>query len=570
MFKSNMSLKENYDTNDRIKNHIVKNPELKELFEIALKLENIKKHISVHASGVVIASLPIDDVMPIVKYKEDYLTGFQANYLEELGFIKMDFLSLKTLTTINNLIKDIDIDFNNIPLDDEDTLNIFKTGNTLGIFQFESNGMINFLKYFKPKSFSEIYSVIALYRPGPMQNIDTYIKRKNRLQKVDYYDQSLEHILRPTYGIIVYQEQIMQIAQVMANYTLGEADTLRRAMSKKNEKMLLEEKEKFISKSIQNGYDKDLSEKIYNLILKFSEYGFVKAHAVAYSIISYKMAYIKAHYPLHFMKNMLDSVIGSVNDTKDRIINAKENNIVIKNPSINKSTTQYEIIEDSLLLPFIGIKDLSIMAINNIMLKRNEKLFIDIFDFVKRVDLKLVTKEAICNLIYIGAFDEFNINRKTLIENIDVILNYAELCSDLNDDTIEVPELTSYDEYSLKDIMNQEYNVLGYYLNNHPVGEYRKKYNKMITVNSIDSYMNRKIYMIVKIESMKDVKTKNNDIICFMKISDEYGIADATVFSDVYKDYDNLQVGDIIQIYGRVNRRKGKDQIIINNIKVLD
>ena len=569
MFKSKLSISKNYETSDQIKNHLLKNPELNDLINISKKLENIKKHISIHASGVIISKYPIDNVIPLIKYKDEYLTGYQAGFLEDIGLIKMDFLSLKTLTVINELIDSIGIDYNSIPAYDKEAIKVFYFGNTLGIFQFESPGMIDFLKKFKPISFEEIYNTIALYRPGPMDNIDSYIKRRSGIESVDYFDPSLESILKPTYGIIVYQEQIMQIASTMASFTLGEADILRRAMSKKKEDVLKGEKNKFISRSIQNGYDKNLALKIYDLILKFAEYGFPKAHAVAYSVISYKMAYIKAHYPLVFIKNMLDSSISSNIDTKYKLANARNNGIKVINPDINKSTTRYEIEDDHLLYPLVGIKDVTIMDINNIMINR-EKEYTDIFDFIRRIDLNLVSKKAILGLIYVGAFDSLNFNRRTLAKNLDVILNYAELVKDLMDDMVEVPNITEYDEFTSKEITNLEYEYLGLYLNNHPVTEYRKRYNRPISINSVSNYMNKKINIIVKIDKLKEVVTKKHDTICFMTLIDELGTIDATIFSDTYKKIPDIKEGDIVLIYGRVNRRKGKDQIIVNGLKVLD
>lgn len=570
MFDRKDSILNNYNKSDRIKNHLIKNPELKELFDISLKLENIKKHVSVHASGVIISEKSIDKVIPLVKYKDTYLTGYQAEFLEDIGLIKMDFLSLKTLTTINNLITSIgSIDFKKIPLNDKDTIDIFKTGNTLGVFQFESPGMIEALKKYNANSFEDIYNIMALYRPGPMDNIDTYIKRKDKKEVVDYYSDKLEPILKSTYGIIIYQEQIMQLANVMASYTMAEADLLRRAMSKKKENILVGEKEKFISRSVNNGYSLELSSKIYNLILKFAEYGFNKAHAVAYSIISYKMAYIKAHYPLHFMKNILDSAIGSISDTKDIIDNARENSIKVLNPDINQSNVQYTIVEDHLIYPFTNIKGMNVMASNHIILTRQDG-FKDIFDFVKRVDLKIVNKDIIKALIYSGAFDKISFNRRTLIENIDVILNYADLVSDLADDTIEIPNIIEYEEYKESELAKIEYEYLNLYLNIHPVTLYRKKYNYPISTKGVSNYMSKNIHIIGKVEKYKKITTKTGNEMAFMTISDEYGKMECTIFPNEYLNIEQVEIGDIVIVYGKTNSRNGNDQVIVNNIKVIE
>ena len=566
MFKSKMSLMENYNNSDVIQNQMFKNKDLKELFDISLKLENIKKHISIHASGVVIASKDLDEVIPLIKYKEDYLTGYQAEYLENIGLIKMDFLALKTLSFVNKLITNIkDLDYNNIPLNDKETINIFRQGNTLGIFQFESGGMIGFLRQLKVNSFNDVYNAMALYRPGPMNNIEHFIKRKDNLEEINYFDESLENILKPTYGIIVYQEQIMQIANIMASYSLGEADILRRAMSKKKENILKNEKEKFISRSIKNGYSEELANEIYDLIYQFAQYGFNKSHAVAYSIISYKIAYIKAHYPSIFMKILLDEAINS-SDINIKIMNSNDMGVKVLNPDINKSVSEFIIENDNLIYPLTGIKNVNMLAVDEIIKNRP---YNDIFDSVKKINLDIVSKESILSLIKVGAFDQFNKTRKTLIENLDIILNYAELISDLSDEYVEIPNITDYEEYKNTFLSNFEYESLGFYLNNHPVAEYRKKYNNLISINSLTKYLNKKIHIIVKIDKITSALTQKKEKIIFLNLNDEYGNIDGVIFENVFK-VPELKQNDIVDIYGRVNRRNGQDQIIINDMKVLD
>ena len=478
----------------------------------------------------------------------------------------MDFLSLKTLSTINSLLKKIGINFNEIPLNDSKTIELFKTGNTLGIFQFESEGMKKFLKQYKPNSFNEIYNAIALYRPGPFDNIESFINRKNGKEKIDYFDPSLENILKETYGIIVYQEQIMKIANIMASYSMSEADILRRAMSKKKEEVLKEEKDKFINRSIKNGYQKELATKIYDLIFKFSSYGFNKAHAVSYSLLSYKMAYIKANYPLIFMSDLLNNSIGNIYDLKEKIANTKENNIKILNPDINLSSENFDIKDECLLYPLTAIKDVSKIVSSEIIKSRPYK---DIFDFIKKVDLNIVTKEIVKNLILAGCFDKFNFNRKTLADNLDVIYNYAELAHDL-EDMIELPEIKTVEEYDIKEITSYEYEVFGLYLNNNPVTTYREKLNHKISINSINNYQNQKVYIILRVENIKEIINKNKEKMCFLLLSDEYGKIDGTIFNETYKNMETLSIGDIVNIYGKVNRRNGKDQIIISNIKKID
>jgi len=486
----------------------------------------------------------------------------------------MDFLGLKNLNIIDRVLKDlnkdgISITMDNIPLNDKKALDIFTSVNTIGIFQFESDGMMNFLRKFKPTTFDEIYACLALYRPGPMGNIDTYIKRKNGLEKVNYYSEALEPILKPTYGILIYQEQIMQVANVMANYSLGEADILRRAMSKKKEDVLLKEKEKFISRSIENGYTKELSNEVYELILKFASYGFNKAHSVAYAMISYKMAYLKAHYPAYFMRGLLDMSIGSSSATKEYLYEAKKNHIEILGPDINLSDIHYTIDKNKIRYPLYNIKNVGITASECILEERKKGPFKDIYDFVKRTYSKAVNTQTLTNLILAGCFDSFGINRKTLINNLDLILNYAEVITYLDEDYALKPVLEESLEYTKKTLMTQELEVFGFYLSNHPVLEARLKYNKPIKILELNHYFDKHIEMIISIKNLKEIKTKKDDAMCFITAEDESSILDVVLFPNVYKN-ELLQVGDMLLVSGHVEKRFDKLQLVANNIKKLE
>lgn len=544
----------------------------KNLFNISCKLEGLKRHTSIHAAGIVMCDRNIDEIIPLEKSNNMYLTGFSMEYLEELGLLKMDFLALKTLTVIDNIIKNIGegIDFNNISLNDEKTLEIFKTGNTIGIFQFESKGMINFLKKMNPNTFDDIFAALALYRPGPMKSIDHYIKRKKSQEKIDYYHEDLIPILKSTYGILIYQEQIMQVANVMAGYSYGEADVLRRAMSKKKEDVLINEKEKFIKRAINKGYKQDLSETIYNLILKFASFGFNKSHSVAYAVIAYKMAYLKAHYPNSFMKILLNSAIGSSIDTKDYIYECKINNIEILSPNINKSDYYFIIENNKLYFPLSNIRNLGTSVIEHIIKSRNEEPYKDIFDFIKRTNKKIVNKKVIQSLIDVGCFDSFKINRKTLTESLDLIINYGELIKDLDEEYALKPVIEELEEYSKKDLMKKELETFGFYLTNHPVTEYRIKEQNSIYIKDISNYFDKQINLIANIESVKEIDTKNNDKMCFITVSDEIEKIDLIMFPKVYEKYNNLELDTVVKIKGKVEKRFDKYQIIVNELERMD
>ena len=565
-----LSLKDN-KKNNKLQNILNNNKEIDKLYKIAMKLEGLKRHTSVHAAGIVMCKDNLDEIIPLHKHDDNmYLTSYSMNYLEELGLLKMDFLGLKNLNTITNIIRNLNndgikINFDDIPLNDKKTLDIFNKVNTIGIFQFESEGMMNFLRKFKPTNFEDIFAALALYRPGPMDNIDTYIKRKQGKEKIDYFDSSLEKILKPTYGILIYQEQIMQVANIMAGYTLGEADILRRAMSKKKEDILLQEKNKFIKQSIQRGYSEELSNKVFNHILKFASYGFNRSHSVAYAVIAYKMAYLKAHYPSYFMKSLLDNSINSSVNTKRYIYESKINNINILPPDINLSDKNYNVENNNIRFSLTGIKNIGIMAVNEIIEKRKEKKFEDIFDFVKRCYGKTINKKTIISLIKANCFSSFNYNQKTLVENLDLIINYTEIIKEIDEEYALKPVIEKYKEHSDEELMSNELELFGFYLTNNPIIDYKIKHNSL-SINELDLYFDKNIDIVVIIDKIKEINTKNNDKMCFLTLSDEMNSIDGVMFPNTYKNYRNIKEGNIVLIKAKVEKRFDKLQLVINEI----
>ena len=570
-FVREIDAKDNLITNskkDIIKKYIVNYPELKNVYKTALRFEGLKRHVSTHAAGVVICSEPLDDLIPIYYNNEGVLTGFTMEYLEELGLLKMDFLALKNLTIISNVLDLVkrnnkeEIKLNNINLEDERVYRLFQDGDTEGVFQFESSGMKNMLRKMRPNSFNDLVASIALFRPGPMENIDTYIRRKDGLEKVNYIDDSLEDILKETYGIIVYQEQIMQILVKMANYSFAEADNVRRAMSKKKQDVLANEHDKFITKTIENGYSLDTAEKVYELILKFANYGFNKAHSVAYSLIGYQMAYLKALYPLQFIQNLLNMSLGSEDKTKEYILLAKKNDLEFTHVDINHSTNEYIIKDGKILFPINIVRGVGTTAINAILKEREKGEFKDFCDFVARTYSLGINKLMLENLIKAGAFDSFGLSKKTLIENIPIVINYATLITDLDESLVMKPVIEKGEEYLSDELRNFEYEVLGFYLTNHPAS----KYLDMVKVINTPNYFDRTIKMVVLIENIKKIKTKKNDDMAFLNISDETGEIDATLFSNSIHYITDVKKGDLVKIIGRVIRRYDKYNINVINL----
>ena len=538
---------------------------IKQVYYESLKLEGLKKHISTHAAGVVISKEDLDDIIPITKSGEVYLTGYTMNYLESLGLLKMDFLAIKDLTTMAGIIDKLPtkININNIDLNNEEVLNRFKTANTTGIFQFESAGMKNFLRKLKPNSFNDLVVALALFRPGPMQNIDSFIKRKEGKEKVEYIVPALEPILKETYGIIVYQEQIMQIFRTIASYKMSEADLIRRAISKKKEKIIIEEKEKFILRAEKNGYSKEISTKIYDLILKFANYGFNKSHSVAYALVGYQMMYLKVIYPKIFYSSLLNINIGSVTKTKEYIDEAKSLNIKIVKPDINTSSYDYYINND-IIMPLRVIKNIGDVVSLEIYEERKKTPYQDFFDFVSRIYNKNINTKTIETLIYAGALDSFNQTRNTLINNIKQALIYAELVSGLDSNLVTKPNLEIYEELPSNELMNKELELYGFYVSNHPASKYNE-----IKIMNIKKYFDKTITTVGLLESIKTIKTKNNDTMAFLEISDETGSLSYTLFPNKISYANLLKVGDLLKINGHVEKRYDKYQIIVNKIEKL-
>lgn len=573
---SKLQLKDFYEQDQKIKTMIDDDMQLNKMYKIAARIEGFPRHTSSHAAGIVMSEVPLDTIIPLTKTTNMYLTSYSMEYLEELGLLKMDFLGLKNLTTIMNIIEDIEktmnveIDFNTIPMDDQETMEIFTKAETSGIFQFESRGMRNFLRKLKPSHFEDLIAAIALFRPGPAVNIDTYIRRKQGQEPVEYLDESLRPILENTYGILIYQEQIMQVAQKMANYTLGEADLLRRAMSKKKMDVLKGEEEKFIKGSIQNGYKEEKAKEVFDLVLHFANYGFNRAHSVAYSIIAYKMAYLKVKYKTFFFSNILSSVIGSESKTKEYIEEAKAMKITIERPTISQSGSMYMAEKNRILFPLSNIKGVGTVSTKAILEARESGPFQDIFDAMSRLFIHNVSKKNIESLIYADTFREFGYNKRTLIHNLDELLNYAELTKDLDPSFVMKPEIEVVEEYEKKELLTQEKEIFGFYLSSHPASSYRIKYQGSIPLEMIENYFNKTVDIIVLIEQIKTITTKKGDQMAFFVGSDETGTIDITLFPKVYERYRDIAKGALLKITGNTERRMDKIQIVVNKIEVLE
>lgn len=556
----------------------------KRLFEVASKLEGLPRHSSTHAAGVVLTEHPLVESIPIqAGHNETYLTQYTMDHLEEVGLLKMDFLGLRNLSLIETIIDSIHrktgkkLEIKEIPLKDEATFELLSKGETTGVFQLESDGMRNVLRKLKPTHFEDIVAVNALYRPGPMENIPLYINRKHGLEPVIYPHPDLQAILESTYGVIVYQEQIMQIAAKMAGFSLGEADLLRRAVSKKKKHILDKEREHFVQGALRKGYDGQTAHAIYDLIVKFANYGFNRSHAVAYSMIAYQLAYLKTHYPQYFMAALLSSVSGSEGKIAQYIRELKEMEITVLPPSINYSGYSFLAEKEGIRYSLAAIKGVGVAALKEIFQARKKKKFTDLFDFCLRVPTRAVNRKVLEALVHSGSFDEFGLDRAVLLASLDVATQHAQLVnpnelgdSDLFADEEEFfikPKYVDVDPIAIEDKLRFEKEVIGIFLSNHPVTIYEKDKDVLGVSDLLSPAPERKNKRaLVNITEIRKIRTKKGEAMAFLTVSDQSGEMDAVAFPNVYKRFMVLlQKGSIILIEGKIEMRDEKQQFVIQS-----
>ena len=550
---SSLSLKENYQ-NEKVKKYIEMYSELKNLYDISYHLEGLKKNTSTHAAGVIISSEKLGKIIPITNEDGTLKTGIEMPYLEKIGLLKMDFLALEKLNIISKVSKKIkNFNINNIPLDDKKTLKIFYDADTDDIFQFESSYAKSVLDKLKITSFNELTVSLALVRPGANKQIDEYLK--NKKEGINLTG-DLADILGATYGTIIYQEQVMKIFEKVGGYSLFEADDIRVAISKKKEDIINAQHDKFVSGGIKNGYSKEFLEKLFNKIKEFGGYGFNKSHSVAYALVSYQMAYLKANYPKEFMFYLLENN-KDISKCEKILSSLKNSGYKLLKPNINYSIDKYAEKNGYILLPLNIIRGLNDDIISKIIRVR-ENGFNDIFDFFVKTN-SFLNKETYLILIKSGALDIFKINKQTMIKNIDVILNYASIYSD----GLGKPILIKYPEYD--DTTLREFEILSYgmYITNHPCS----KYKDVIKVENIKNYLFKNINMVLLIKSIRTIKDKKGGEMAFLECEDETGKVNLTMFSSLYAKNNDLKVNELIIVNVKVSKRFDKLNVLVNNIK---
>jgi len=564
---------------------------IKKLLSIASKLQGLIRQTGVHAAGVVIAPDTLTKYIPLSRSKEgDVTTQYEMGQVEKLGLLKMDFLGLKTLTIIDKTVKaikkrrGIEIDIKRLPLNDEKTFKLLQEGNTVGVFQLESRGMRDLMRRLKPETFEDIIALVALYRPGPLNSgmAESYIRRKHGLDPVNYEFPELKEYLEETYGLFIYQEQIMQIASVLAGYSLGEADLLRRAMGKKKKEIMEEQRTTFINRAVERGYPREKVERIFNDIEKFAEYGFNKSHSAAYAFIAYITAYLKAHFIHELMATMMSIDYDNTDEIVKLIKDCRENGIEVLPPDVNKSESLFTIEGDNIRFGLSGIKGVGEKASEEIVRARETGgNFKDIYDFCERVDLSKVNRKVIESLIKAGAFDSTGFNRATLMETLDTAMAAAQstqkakgkgLMNLFGEENLVKKEFPKIDEWPERVKLEYERSSIGFYLSGHPLLEYSEiiplRFNSTSEISEWQD--SQSVKLAGAIMSIKRRRTQKGDLWASVEISDLDGIVNVLVFPNVYAEsMELLTEGNVVVIEGTVREEDDK-KIIARKIERLD
>jgi len=537
---------------------------VKKIIDMASQIEGLPRHASIHAAGVVISKEPLTDIVPLQKTSEGIITTqFPMTTIEELGLLKMDILGLRTLTVIGDTIKriketrGIEVDISKIPLDDALTYEMLGNGESIGVFQLESPGMRSLLKNMKPEKFEDLIALVALYRPGPLGSgmVEDFVARKHGEVPIEYIHPSLAPLLKETYGVILYQEQVMRIASELAGFSLGEADLLRRAMGKKKPEIIASRKKTFIEGAKKNGVDEDTAARIFDLMAHFAGYGFNKSHSAAYALIAYQTAYLKANYTIEYMTSLLSSVMDNPDKVPVYMEETKRLGISILPPDVNNSLEDFTISEGGIRFGLAAIKNVGRNAIKEIIRSRHEGPFTSLQDFCQRVDLHVISKRVLESLIKSGAFDSINSNRRQLLMIMDSCVEsghriqedrergQVSLFDVMGEDSslnIEVPEV---EEFSLNEILSMEREYLGFYISGHPLDNYKSHIEKAVTHRICDLEGlsdGERVIIGGMIMNVRKIITKKKEIMATITLEDLTGKADVIVFPGAYNKYGHL------------------------------
>ena len=565
-------------------------PRIAELIEISRALEGLSRHASTHAAGVVIGDKPLVEYLPLYKGKKgEVVTQFDMKKVEDIGLVKFDFLGLRNLTVIDNALKSIaaqgkDVpDLADLPFDDEKTFALLQAGDTTGVFQLESSGMKNLLVRLHPESFEDLTALVALYRPGPLDSgmVDDFVDRKHGRKEVVYPVDSLAPILAETYGVMVYQEQVMQVAGVLAGYSMADADSLRKAIGKKIEALMAKHREKFVSGAVQNGVDQKIATDLFDLIEKFGGYGFNKSHSAAYALIAYQTAYLKAHFPVEFMAALLTSEIDTIDGVVKFINECRSHGIEVLPPDINESSTFFTAVGHRIRFGMAAVKNVGEAAVDLIIKEREENgTFSSIFDFCQRVDLTKVNKRVLESLIRCGALDSTGVYRSRLMGVLEEALDYGQRIQREKNSaqmslfdmgggeeiTINLPAIPAIAEWDDREKLQQEKETLGFYVTGHPLDRYKETLEKFTNVDalSIKEISDKSAVRIGgTISSAKVIRTKKEELMGFATVEDLNGSVEVVIFPSVYSSCADLLTADSAVLV------QGTAQVEENGVKIL-
>jgi len=591
-----ITLKDATESEPELKNMYKNDPQITKLIDTALSLEGLNRHASVHAAGVVIADKPLNNYMPLFKTGEEQITsGYSMGILEKIGLLKVDFLGLRTLTVINQTVKliketqGIDIDINKLPLDDEFTYKLLAAAHTIGVFQVESSGMRDLLKKLESSRFEDLIALLALYRPGPIGSgmLDDFIQRKHNRIAFKFDHKKLEPILKETYGIMVYQEQIMQIASSLAGFSLSQADLLRRAMSKKNPEVMEKERMHFVSGCAKNEINTSVANKIFDLIEYFSGYGFNKSHSTAYALISYRTAYLKANFPVEFMTSLLTSERDNTDKIVEYVNEAEHMGLSVLHPDINESDCLFKVIDKkSIRFGLLAVKNVGRGAADSIVEARKEGKFSSLEDLCQRIDLRLANRKVLESLIKCGALDSFGLTRATMSSALDSILESASRTqrekakgqisffdegfseNGFSKAANTIPHVKEWPEPQL---LAFEKEMLGFYVSGHPLARYAKQL-KLFTSSSTNSLHQHKdqdeIKIVGLIAKIKQTTTRQKqEKMAILKLEDLGGVVEVLVFPRSYQKVARfIQLNTVVLVKGTLNLKEDTPKIIANDL----
>ena len=572
-------------------------PQIKALIDTAKALEGMPRNITIHAAGIVVSDKPLTEYLPLAVSNGSIVTQFDMDTVASLGLLKFDFLALRYLTIINDTCISIkeshpDFDIEKIPLNDKKTYELISSGNTQGIFQLESGGMRQMLTELSPDRFEDIIAAIALYRPGPMDSIPKYIESRHNVNKVTYAHPLLEPILSSTYGCIVYQEQVMSIFRTVAGYSYGHADIVRRAISKKKGNVLQSEKNNFLNGAIQNGIDKNIAETLFDDIASFANYAFNKSHAAAYALISYRTAYLKAHFPCEYMAALITSVLGNMTKLADYITECSKYNIKVLPPNINESKLLFYPNNNTIVFGLLALKNVGKQFIENILLERelNGK-FSSFENFINRISQYDINKRMIESLIKVGAFDSLGVYRSQLLASYESIIDtetqksrnnlvgQLDMFSMISSDVITSPKFKypEIPERSAKELLKMEKEVAGMYFSGNLLDSYSMHTKDIISqkineiIESPESFEKTSVKIVGMITSITTKTTKKNDRMAFISLEDKYGEIECILFPAQLQRYASaVQEDSAVLIEGNVSIREDEDpKIIVNKITTL-